>query len=72
MGAIDTAMGGAMVGALVSMCIAGIAISANMQGVVPSFVQTLYQNMPIFGGVLGGITLVGFFVGFVVGKRGTR
>ena len=72
MGAIDTAMGGAMVGALVSMGIAGIAISANMQGVVPSFVQTLYQNMPIFGGVLGGITLVGFFIGFVVGKRGTR
>ena len=72
MGAIDTAIGGAMVGAVVSMAIAGIAISANMQGVMPSFVQTLYQNMPIFGGALGGITLVGFFVGFVVGKRGAH
>ncbi len=72
MGAIDTAIGGAMVGAVVSMGIAGVAISANMQGVVPSFVQTMYQNMPIFGGVLGGITLVGFFVGFVVGKRGAH
>ena len=72
MGAIDTAIGGTMVGAVVSMGIAGIAISANMQGVVPSFVQTLYQNMPIFGGVLGGITLAGFFVGFVMGKRGLR
>ncbi len=61
-----------MVGAVVSMGIAGIAISANMQGVVPSFVQTLYQNMPIFGGVLAGITLAGFFVGFVMGKRGLR
>ncbi len=72
MGAIDTAIGGAMVGAVVSMGIAGVAISANMQGMVPSFVQTLYQNMPIFGGALGGITLVGFFVGFVVGKRGAH
>ncbi len=72
MGAIDTAIGGAMVGAVVSMGITGIAISANMQGVVPSFVQTLYQNMPIFGGALGGITLVGFLIGFVMGKRGAR
>jgi len=72
MGAIDTGIGGAMVGAVVSMGIAGVAISANMQGVVPSFVQTLYASMPIFGGVLGGITLVGFIVGFVVGKRGLR
>ncbi len=72
MGAIDTAIGGAMVGAVVSMGIAGVAISANMQGVVPSFVQSLYQNMPIFGGALGGITLVGFFIGFVVGKRGAH
>ncbi len=72
MGAIDTAIGGAMVGAVASMGITGIAISANMQGVAPSFVQTMSQNMPIFGGVLGGITLVGFFIGFVVGKQGAR
>ncbi len=70
--AIDTAIGGAMVGAVVSMGVAGVAISANMQGVVPSFVQTLYLNMPIFGGALAGITLAGFFVGLVVGKRGAR
>jgi excisionase family DNA binding protein len=72
MGAVDTAIGGAMVGAVVSLGIAGVAISANMQGVVPSFVQTMYQNMPIFGGALGGITLLGFIVGFLMGKRGAR
>ncbi len=72
MSAMDTGIGGAMVGALLSLGVAGVAISANMQGVVPSFVQTLYDNMPIFGGALGGITLVGFFVGLMVGKRAVR
>ncbi len=72
MSAVDTGIGGAMVGAVLSLGVAGVAISANMQGVVPSFVQTLYDNMPIFGGALGGITLVGFFIGFAVGKRGAR
>ena len=61
-----------MAGALVSLAVAGIAISANLQSVVPSFLQSAYRNMPIFGGVLVGITLIGFVVGWVVGKRGLR
>lgn len=71
-GAIDVALGGAMAGALISLAVAGIAISANLQSVVPSFLQTMYRNMPIFGGVLAGITVLGFVVGLVIGKRGLR
>ncbi len=71
-GAIDTALGGAMVGALVSLGFAGIAVSANLQGVVPSFLHSVYQNLPVYGGVLAGITLVSFFIGFFAGKRGAR
>ena len=71
-GAVDVALGGAMAGALVSLAVAGIAISANLQGVVPSFLQSVYRNLPIFGGVFAGITLLGFVIGFLIGKRGLR
>lgn len=71
-GAVDVALGGAMAGALVSLAVAGIAISANLQGVVPSFLQSVYRNLPIFGGVFAGITLLGFIIGFLIGKRGLR
>ena len=71
-GAIDTALGVAMIGALLTLGVGGITISASLQGVVPSFLQSMYQKLPIFGGVFAGVTLLCFVIGFVVGRRATR
>lgn len=71
-GAIDTALGVAMIGALITLGVGGITISASLQGVVPSFLQSMYQKLPIFGGVFAGVTLLCFVIGFVVGRRAAR
>ncbi len=71
-GAIDTALGVAMIGALLILGVGGITISASLQGVVPSFLQSMYQKLPIVGGVFAGVTLLCFVIGFVVGRRATR
>lgn len=70
--AIDTALGVAMIGALLTLGIGGITISASLQGVVPSFLQSMYQKLPIVGGIFVGLTLLCFVIGFVVGRRGAR
>lgn len=71
-GAIDTALGVAMIPALLILGVGGITLSASLQGVVPSFLQTMHQKLPIVGGVFAGITLLGFIIGFVVGRRADR
>ena len=71
-GAVDSALGSAMIGGLITLGFAGIAISANIQGVVPGFLESVYKNLPIYGGVFAGVTLACFVIGLVVGKRSAR
>ncbi|MCG3137252.1 MAG: hypothetical protein HJJLKODD_01095 [Phycisphaerae bacterium] len=70
MGPMEMALSGALLAAVIIMAFAGIAVVANLQGVVPAFLMSIFQNMPVFGGVFFGIVLVAFGVGFFVGKKG--
>ncbi len=68
-GPVDWGLSAALVGAAVPMAIAGIAISANAQGVLPSVIQSIYQKLLVFGGGFVGVVLVAFVIGFFMGKR---
>jgi hypothetical protein len=65
----STGLSGMMVVATAVMCIAGLSAAATIRGVWPSLLQTLSDNMMIFGGVCLGLAIIALLVGFFIGKR---
>jgi excisionase family DNA binding protein len=69
-GGFESGLTGATLGAILTLCVAGVAITSNMQGVFPDLLNKAYLDLPIAGGIFAGVTAVFFFVGFMVGRRG--
>ena len=67
--AISTGLTGMIVVATAVMCVAGLGAAAIMQGVWPSLLDLVYQNMIIFGGASAGLAVVAMAVGFFLGKK---
>ena len=70
--AVDMALSGAMLGAVIVLAVSGVAASANLQGVFPALLESVYKSLPIYGGVFVGVTAICAVVGLFLGKRGAR
>ncbi len=71
-GPVEAGLSGAMLGAILVLAVAGVAVSANLQGVAASMLEPLVKNLLIAGGVFVGVTLICFVVGFLLGRRAAR
>jgi hypothetical protein len=69
--AASTGLLAAMVVVTVVLGLGGLASAGMVKGVLPSLVETLYTNLPIFAGVSAGLALIaGGAAYFVAKKRG--
>lgn len=69
-GPVEMGLGVALIGSLIVLSLAGVTVSANMQGIAASLLDPVINNLPIYCGVAAGVTLICFAVGFFVGRRG--
>ena len=67
--AVSMGLTGMLVVATAVMCVAGVGAASMMQGVWPSLLRTLYENLWIFGAVSLVVSLAALGLGFVLGKR---
>ena len=67
-----TGLTAAMIVAVVVMWFAGLAGAAMVRGVVPSLLQTAYENLLICAGGALGLAAIGGGVGFLVARRGSK
>lgn len=70
--AIATGLTAAMIVAVVVMWFAGLAGAAMVRGVVPSLLQTAYDNLLIFSGGALGLAAIGGGAGFFLGRKGSK
>lgn len=66
---VSTGMTGMLVVGAAVMCIAGLVSAAMLQGVWPSPLSLLYENLWIFGAASLGLTAIALMIGFFIGKR---
>ncbi len=66
---ISTGLTGMMAVGVAVMCVAGLGAASIMQGVWPSLLNMVYENLWIFGAGSLGLSLAAMGVGVFVGKR---
>ena len=62
----------AMIVAVVVMWFAGLAGAAMVRGVVPSLLQTAYDNLLIYAGGALGLAAIGGGAGFLLARKGSK
>ncbi|MCH9002537.1 MAG: hypothetical protein IIC02_08175, partial [Planctomycetes bacterium] len=62
----------AMIVAVVVMWFAGLAGAAMVRGVVPSLLQTAYDNLLICAGGAFGLAAIGGGAGFLLARKGSK
>jgi hypothetical protein len=67
--AVSMGLTGMLVVATAVMCVAGVGAASMMQGVWPSLLRALYENLWIFGAVSLVVALGALGLGFVLGRR---
>lgn len=67
--AVSMGLTGMLVVATAVMCVAGVGAASMMQGVWPSLLGALYENLWIFGAVSLVVALGALGLGFVLGRR---
>ena len=70
--AIATGLTAAMIVAIVVMWFAGLAGAAMVRGVLPSLLQTAYDNLLLCTGGALALAVIGGGVGFLVARRGSK
>jgi hypothetical protein len=68
-GPIEAGLTGALLGAILVLGIAGVAVAANVQNVMPNLLTKITQQMPLFAGVFVGVPVLLFVVGLLIGRR---
>lgn len=70
--ALATGLTAAMIVAVVVMWFAGLAGAAMVRGVVPSILQTAYDNLLICTGGALGLAAIGGGAGFLLARKGSK
>lgn len=70
--AMATGLTAAMIVAVVVMWFAGLAGAAMVRGVVPSLLQTVYDNLLICAGGALGLAAIGGGAGFLMARKGSK
>lgn len=66
-GAAETALTGALLGAVLVLAIAGICVSANIQGVLPSLVE-IFHTKPLYALILLALPILCGVIGLFMGR----
>ena len=70
--ALATGLTAALVVAVVVLWFAGLAGASMVRGVVPSLLQTAYDNLLICAGGALGLAIIGAGVTFMLARRGSK